>query len=105
MNEQDVINKLRKQLGKANVVRVSGGASRGYPDTLIFIAKKTYWLEIKIDDTKLTGPQKKFQADARDVAGVLYVKDGKTEFHGRSEVLFYTVSTAVDQSMAWYCYE
>ena len=60
MNQSKIVKKLRKLGYKATVFTASACNRGGVPDTLISYNGKAIWLEIKIDDDKLSALQKDF---------------------------------------------
>ena len=60
MTQAKIVKKLRKLGYKVTVFTASACNRSGIPDTLISYNGKAIWLEIKIDDDKLSALQKDF---------------------------------------------
>jgi len=88
-NEQKIIKLLRSHFRHNNVIRMSGNKRRGIPDTVINISGYAFFLEIKIDKTELSAPQRLFLKDFKNSSGVLIVQNKKKHVNYYGSELFY----------------
>jgi len=73
LNEADIIKLLREKFGSGHVHRLAGLRIRGVPDVLISFNNTAFFLEIKIDQEKLSKLQELFIQIFRKSAGVLHL--------------------------------
>jgi hypothetical protein len=78
MTQAKIVKKLRKLGYKVTVVTANTCNRGGIPDTLISYNGKAIWVEIKIDDDKLSKLQKDFAIEFIDSWSLLHY-DSKTK--------------------------